>query len=225
MRDSTKKMIECEFFWNQQIVPLHREDTHEHYCRFAKELALLLSDREFCTVLEIGCGNGALFEPLGFSKTEYTGVDFSDTMISVFHMRHPQARLIVARGEEYCDKKKYDLIFCNAVAQYFTKSMFTRFLRNASAMLADDGWLIIASIPWRSAYLRYHTGELGGQTPPAWRAALRILRSLCSSTIGSWYSIREVNRLGRAHGFRTEVFGSVHYCYRFHVRMRRQRRR
>jgi SAM-dependent methyltransferase len=217
---SMTKKLQHQSFWNGQILPKHREDTQEHYCCFAKELTLLLSDRSFCTVLDIGCGNGALFEPLGFNKTEYTGVDFSETMICSFRKRYPQLRLIVARGEDYCEKRTYDLIFSNAVIQYFSRSMFARFLRNASAMLADDGRLIIASIPWRSAYLRYHTGELGGQTPPAWRAALRILISLRSDTMGRWYSVREVNTLGRAHGFRTEVFGSVHYCYRFHVRMR-----
>src|SRR5262245_38138004 len=109
-------------YWDKQSTPQHTANTHEYFCSYANELKLLLPKPPFCSVLEIGCVNGALFELLVFNNTDYTGVDFSRSMLSIFHERYPRHRLIVARGEEYCDQKKYDLIFSNALVQYFNKS-------------------------------------------------------------------------------------------------------
>src|SRR5918996_5008609 len=94
-------------FWARQVTPQHREDTAAHYVRYGRELRLLLPERPIRKVLDIGCGNGALFEPLGFDRTDYTGVDFSESMLAVFARRHPQVRLVVAGGDEYRDDCKY----------------------------------------------------------------------------------------------------------------------
>jgi SAM-dependent methyltransferase len=208
-------------FWAKQVTPQHREDTSDHYSRYAKELTLLFPARACRMVLDIGCGNGAMFEPLGFDKADYTGVDFSPSMIAVFAKRYPKLRLVVANGDEYRDARSYDLILCNSVVQYFDSAMLDRWLGNAVAMLAPDGCIVIGSVPWRSLRFRYYTGELTGELPPAWLAALRIAKSLLSDKIGHWYSVREVTALGEQHGLRSEVFGSVLYGYRFHIRMSR----
>jgi SAM-dependent methyltransferase len=206
-------------FWAEQVTPQHRQDTSDHYARYGQELRMLLPDRPIRKVLDIGCGNGALFKPLGFDRTNYTGVDFSESMIAAFRRRHPQVRLLVAEGDEYLDDCKYDLIFCNAVVQYFEGAMLDRLLGNASAMLAPDGCILIGSIPWQAARLPYYMGELSGDLPSPWPVGLRIVKSWYSDRIGHWYSVREVVALGRRHGLRSEIFGSVLYSYRFHALM------
>ena len=209
-------------FWGEQTSPQHKEATPDHYRRYAKELALVFPERPFRRVLDVGCGNGAMFELLGFDQAEYTGVDFSDSMINAFAQRCPRLRLVVANADEYHDHYKYDLIFCNAVVQYFDIRMLDQWLGNAAAMLAQDGAIVIGSIPWKTFRLRYHAGELTGKQPAQWRAALRVIKSLRSDRIGRWYSVREITDLGTRHGLRSEIFGSVLYSYRFHLRMSRR---
>lgn len=216
-----KSRAKWRSFWSTQLAPKHRKDTVDHYSEYAKELTLLFPDRALRRVLDIGCGNGAMFEPLGFDKADYTGVDFSPSMIAAFAERHPKLRLVVANGDQYRDHRKYDLILCNSVVQYFDSAMLAQWLGNAVTMLAPDGCIVIGSVPWQTLRFRYYAGELSGDLPPAWLAALRIAKSLYSDQIGHWYSVREVATLGEQHGLRSEVFGSVLYGYRFHLRLSR----
>jgi hypothetical protein len=99
--------------------------------------------------------------------------------------------------------------------------MFARMLTNAVAMLAPGGYLIVGSVLWRTLRLRYYTGELTGQRANLIRRAYRIGVGLVKDQMGSWYSFGEVARLGEQYGLRSELFGSVNYPYRFHVRMTR----
>jgi 2-polyprenyl-3-methyl-5-hydroxy-6-metoxy-1,4-benzoquinol methylase len=209
-------------YWADQLAPHHREDTPEHYRRYANELALILPERVPRMVLDVGCGNGALFELLGFNHAQYTGIDFSKSMLTAFAQRYPTLRLVAARADEYRDRREYDLIFCNAVVQYFDLPMFDQWLGNATAMLAPDGFIVIGSIPWKTLRLRYQTGELSGGQSTRWHTAPRVIKSWLSDKIGRWYSVREVTALGARHGLRSEIFGSVLYNYRFHVRMSRR---
>ncbi|WGF87855.1 class I SAM-dependent methyltransferase [Marinivivus vitaminiproducens] len=207
-------------YWEGKTCPMHREATSEHYGHYAEELKLLLPDIASRRVLDIGCGDGALFEPLGFQRAQYTGVDFAASMLDRFAERHPEARLIHANAEDYCDEHEYDLIFCNAVVQYFNIGMFNRWICNAATMLASDGCLVIASIPWRSLRSRYRSGELDGHVPAFGSTSLHAVVGLARDGIGRWYSAVEVVRCGLRHDLASQVYGSVNYPYRFHARLR-----
>lgn len=56
-------------------------------------------------ILDFGCGNGQLFE---FFKTQdfacdYTGIDFSDSLIDVARAQNPEAEFIVGDVNQACD--------------------------------------------------------------------------------------------------------------------------
>jgi 2-polyprenyl-3-methyl-5-hydroxy-6-metoxy-1,4-benzoquinol methylase len=209
-------------FWAKQTTPLSRDDIPDHDRLHARELALMFPERPLRMVLEVGCGNGALFEPLGFDQAEYTGLDYSEKMIAAFAQRYPQLRLFVADAHEYRDNRQYDLIFCNSVVQYFDMQMFDQWLQNAAAMLARDGVIVIGQIPWKTLRLRYCSGELTGRQPSRWRMAKGAMKSLLGfDAFGRWYSVGEIAALGARHGLRSEIFGSLFYSYRFHARMSR----
>jgi SAM-dependent methyltransferase len=209
-------------YWYQKTTSLPREDTGAFYQRQADELRLLFLSRPLRRVLELGCGNGVLYERLSFDELDYTGVDFSPSMLRIFADRHPRVRLVTCDAEDYRDEVRgYDLIFSNQLVQYFDRDMFARMLTNAVAMLAPGGYLIVGSVLWRTLRLRYYTGELTGQRANLIRRAYRIGVGLVKDQMGSWYSFGEVARLGEQYGLRSELFGSVNYPYRFHVRMTR----
>jgi cyclopropane fatty-acyl-phospholipid synthase-like methyltransferase len=214
---------EWKQYWGQQTLGLNREETESFYRRFAAELKLVIG-APGSRVLEIGCGDGALYAPLGFDETDYTGVDFSPTMLQRFADRHPRARVVLVDAEDYRnDDGPYDLIFSCAVIQYLDTDSFGRLLGNVEAMLAPDGAVVTASVPCRALRLRYLTGEMQGQRPTLAQSLPRVAGGLLRNRIGSWYSFAELAEIGEQHGFRSELFGSMHYAYRFHVRMTRHR--
>jgi SAM-dependent methyltransferase len=209
-------------YWAQQTLPLNREDTEDFYRRFAAELKLVVGVPG-PRVLEIGCGDGAMYAPLGFDKTDYTGVDFSPAMLQRFADRHPDARLVLVDAEDYRnDDGPYDLVFSCAVIQYLDTDAFGRLLGNVERMLAPGGAVVTAAVPCRALRLRYLTGEMVGRRTTLARSVPRVAAGLVRNGIGSWYSFAELAEIGAQHGFRSELFGSMHYAYRFHVRMTRR---
>ena len=210
-------------YWQRQVAPLHRKDADDFYARHAAELRALFDGVEPRSVLEIGCGTGALYTHLRFDTTAYHGVDFSDSMLGVFSSVHPDVSVSCADGSRYRDDRQYDLIFSNGVVQYFDRSMLARHFENVRAMMHPGSLLVCASIPWRLQRTNFLAGEL---TPPYKRNRVQVVRSRVAGAIGRkdplghWYDLSDIDELGRACGLAADFFGSVSYLYRFHAVLR-----
>lgn len=206
-------------YWQSENVPHHREESESFYRFHAAEFRSLFRDRPR-TVLEIGCGNGALYRHLGFEDVDYVGVDFSDGMLNEFRRSHPSLTLHRADGSSYRDDRKYDLIFSNGTVQYFDRRMLDNHLAAARAMMHEHSTLICGSVPWRRNRLAFYGGWL---TPPYRGSRLKALRSIAFRLIrgfdplGYWYDLDEMARFGERHGLEASFFGSACYLYRFHV--------
>ena len=70
----------------------------EHYLR--KRAAFVLGLRAGGTVLDVGCGTGALARRLTALGYQVTGVDPSEGMLGVLRSRSPQIRALIASGTE-----------------------------------------------------------------------------------------------------------------------------
>jgi len=138
-------------FWAKQTSPLHPSDTPEFRRMYASEMRILFDDASPKRVLEIGCGNGTLFEFLGFNCLQYKGVDFSPSLLEGFKSRYPGVNLELREGSSYVDKdNKYDLIFSNEVIHNFDMPMLDRHFACARAMMHEKSLFICASIPWKA---------------------------------------------------------------------------
>ncbi|MBV8335098.1 MAG: class I SAM-dependent methyltransferase [Alphaproteobacteria bacterium] len=208
-------------FWANQDDPRHPRDT-QFFVDHGRELSLVCGDPTGKTVLEFGCGTGALFEPMGLGRAKtYRGVDFSEKMLAVFRTAHPTVNLVCAEASSYLDRAKYDLIFSSAVAQYLSRDMFRRHVANARAMLAPGGRLVVGAVPWRGARAAFHLQAYG---LPEQRKLVRGLAVLALShagidRLGRWYSYRECSAEAGRHGLAPAFFGCLMIPYRFHVRM------
>ena len=107
-------------FWGKQTTPLHRFNTPFWYEKYAEEINLILKVSEYSggAVLETGCGNGALFPYLDINKKEYTGVDISESLLSIFRSKHPDANLICGDSSTYLSNERFSLIFTNDASLY-----------------------------------------------------------------------------------------------------------
>ena len=81
----------------------------EHYLR--KRAAFVLGLGSYRTVLDVGCGTGALARRLTGLGYEVTGVDPSDGMLGVMRSRAPEVRAVHGSGTELpFDPDSFDVV-------------------------------------------------------------------------------------------------------------------
>jgi SAM-dependent methyltransferase len=206
-------------FWENRTSPLSRCDTPEFRRLVAQELSLLLGGCEPLRVLEIGCGNGALFDYFGFPPEFYRGVDFSPSMLEVFRREHPEVDLVKTEGSSYVDANSYDLILAHDVISHFSPAMLARHCANARTMMHSESLLIWSCVPWRSLRASYDLGiwSNGGSASIARWGKNRVRRLLGREVIGNWYSTGEITRIAKHNSLRVRFHGSISHPYRFHA--------
>ncbi len=123
-------------------------------------------------ILDLGCGNGRLFEIFQDKKVDYVGVDNSEKLIEIAKKKHPKIKfqktdgLILPFPDNYFDK-----IFCIAVLHHIPSGKFRRqFLKEARRVLKSEGFLVITvwnlwqrKIAWK-LFLKYTFLKLVGRS-------------------------------------------------------------
>jgi cyclopropane fatty-acyl-phospholipid synthase-like methyltransferase len=218
MSNSNQKWQE---FWGNRADALHQSNNDAFISRYAAELLLLIGERPVSSVMEMGCGNGDLFVPLGFDKTVYAGTDFSSAMIEEFRRRFPSANVSVASIQDTVISQPVDLVFSSGVMQYLSPAEFLEHLRKVKPMLNAGGRIIHTSITWklaRDAMYRRELFELPSQLTLKNRlAALAIRLGLKADGMGHWYDMSQLRQMGRDAGLTCDVYGSLVYPYRCHA--------
>jgi SAM-dependent methyltransferase len=206
-------------FWAEKTSPMSRCNDRESLCTLARELMLLFGERKPVSVLEIGCGTGSLFDPLGFSPDFYRGIDFGPRMLEVFRRDHPELDLIETEASAYVDDRRYDLILAHDVIAHFSLSMLARQCRNARRMMHGDSLLIWASVPWRLLRNSYDCGQWSKSGEPSllrWGKS-KIKRIAGRDQVGRWYTVEEIAKIARSNSLRVRFHGSITHPYRFHA--------
>jgi lipopolysaccharide exporter len=210
-------------FWADKKSPLHGNDSREFYQNIALELKRLFPLELSSKVLEIGCGDGSLFGYLDLPSENYTGVDFSPTLLELFRSRHPELQLRCAEGSSFLESSdKYRLIFSHGVVQHFDREMLHHHFENARSMMSADSVLLCASVLDKSQRNRYeaglHTKGLAARTIRIAKSS--VIRMLGLDVMGYWYSREEFARIAMAHGFEASFADSQVFSYRFHATLR-----
>lgn len=98
-------------------------------------------------VLDVGCGNGKLVSGLG-KGVEYTGTDFSKTLLSEAQKLHPNYDFRYGNAVEsshWAGLDKYNAIFCVAVLHHLPyKGQHLFVLKEAKKHLKKDGFIFIS---------------------------------------------------------------------------------
>lgn len=213
-------------FWADKTDPLHTYSDKNYYKNYGKELSVLLAQEGNESILELGCGSGALYKPLGFDKAKsYVGVDLSQSMLDEFHASRPSLPLYLDSADTYKDNNKYNLIFTNGVIQYLSINMLRNQLSNALGMLTDNGIIVHSSVPWKPMKKQYITGNM---MPPYKGGSVKkhtlywaLHLGLKKDSMGRWYSVKDFEALAEEFGLNAKFYGSMFYPYRFHVTLKK----
>lgn len=205
--------------WKDEQSPLSREVDPNYRAQFTKEMLVLLGDVTNKKVLEFGCGDGLLFESYGFDKSDYLGVDFSDALLEKFKSNYPQVKLQKSPAENFKIDQKFDLIFSCGMIQFLSPNLFDKHIKNMKQMLGENGEIILASIPWKTAKLSYLRNDQGKGNRTL-KYVLAYLKRMFNDPMGYWYDMRMIKKLARKHSLDYTIYGSLHYPYRMHVVLR-----
>ncbi len=123
----------------------------EHFSRarekFWKEMNFLIEDyvNEGEKILDLGCGNGRLYEVLKEKGIDYIGVDFSERLIEIAKRKFPKAKFYVANILDLpFPSNFFDKIYSIAVLHHIPSLKFRlRVLREAKRVLKPKGLLIL----------------------------------------------------------------------------------
>ena len=208
-------------FWMDKTDPMSRTGDEAHYDFMASELMVLLGQRPFESVVEIGCGTGVYYKRLGFDKTSYTGVDFSRSMLGTFKQQYPDAPVFLCEnGASYEPAKPVDLIFSHEVIQLFALRDIDTHLGIAARALTPRGRILHAGIPWDVMRWPFYRGVFGKAKQPALLRSVAyylLVRLGLRISLGNWHSVETLRKVAARHGLSAHFFGSLSVPYRFHL--------
>ncbi|PWB38892.1 MAG: hypothetical protein C3F02_01345 [Parcubacteria group bacterium] len=112
-------------------------------------------------ILDLGCGSGRLLHTLESSgkKFDYTGVDFSEGLVSQARVQFPQRNFIVDDITHVdLPAESYDLICMVASFHHLkTKEEREKLLRDVFRWLRHDGYFFMTNWNlWQAKYLKYY---------------------------------------------------------------------
>lgn len=137
----------------QEILNQTRENYNQIAQEFSEKRKFLWKDLapllQYITkgdkVLDLGCGNGRLFQALENKAVDYLGVDNSEELISIAQTKYPEAKFQTASGLNLpFGENSFDKIVCIAVLHHIpSNDLRLKFLREAKRVLKPDGLLVL----------------------------------------------------------------------------------
>jgi hypothetical protein len=100
--------------------------------------------------------------------------------------------------------------------------MLRRHFRNARTMMGPDSLFICASVLCRELRTAYTSGDFSLAPLSRVRALGAQIKRRFRDDNGYWYRYREIRNLGTECDLSAQIWGAMHYPYRFHAVMRRR---
>jgi len=175
------------------------------------ELSFLFKDIKVKEkILDLGCGNGRLYKLL--EKTNYTGIDISERLISIAKKKYPRVNFKVANALNLSFKKElFDKVYSIAVLHHIpSKKLRIQFLKEIKKVLKKDGSLILTV--WKKTYnlllLRYTFLKIIGKSQLDFKDTLEPWADK-TERYYHWFSQKELADLIKETGFKIKDIGVI----------------
>lgn len=154
-----------------------REKPWPEFSEFLKNLNLKKNAKKIA-LLDVGCGNGRLYEFLKHEAVDYIGIDNNHAFLKIAKQKYPKTKFKYADATRLpFPKNSFDTIWCVAVLHHLpTKTLRLKACKEISRVLRPKGKLMItvwnlwqkkyrkfinkkthnALIPWNNKLNRYY---------------------------------------------------------------------
>ncbi len=223
-------------YWAGRTNAQPRYSDEEFFRKIAEEMLCLFPVGG--TILDVGCGDGKILRYLAPRFDEVTGIDVSESMLTVArtHARESGVSYIQFEQGDACrfpsSVRNVDLIVSNGMIQYLDPAEVGAHLRECRRVLKPGGTIGIFSIPCANFRRLFRLGGTRGTPLSLARVLWRYLRNTSKAiwaqlgngvpidTMGFWYTYDAIADLASSEGFECETVGAWHYEYRFHAILR-----
>lgn len=120
----------------------HYEDNFSFVHRYGREVLELLDAEPGATVLDLGCGNGALTQALQDLGYQAIGLDDSADMIAGAREAHPDLVFVQANAIDFSLDTPADAIFSNAVLHWIDEANQPSLIRSVARALKPGGQFV-----------------------------------------------------------------------------------
>lgn len=120
----------------------HYEDNFSFVHRYGQEVLELLDAEPGATVLDLGCGNGALTQVLHDLGYQAIGLDDSADMIAGAREGHPDLTFMQANAIDFSLETPVDAIFSNAVLHWIDEANQPSLMRSVARALKPGGQFV-----------------------------------------------------------------------------------
>lgn len=107
--------------------------------QYGQDVAALIEAGPESTVLDLGCGNGALSKLLCDRGYRVTGMDASPELLEIARANHPELEFIQADAANFSLAKPVDVVFSNAVLHWIDRDRQRDMLKCVHDALAEYG--------------------------------------------------------------------------------------
>ena len=109
---------------------------------YGEDVMSLLTAKPGASVVDLGCGNGALTRKLAGKGYQVTGVDASPEMIALAREAHPELTFRCEDALSFMLEKPADAIFSNAVFHWIDADKQDALIANVARNLVPGGELV-----------------------------------------------------------------------------------
>lgn len=109
---------------------------------YGQDVINLIDQEKGASVLDLGCGNGALTGRLSELGFKASGMDASPELLAVAKEQYPELRFFQGDASEFELSEKVDIVFSNAVLHWIAKEKQPDVLRCVYQALKDQGQFV-----------------------------------------------------------------------------------
>jgi SAM-dependent methyltransferase len=203
-----------------------------NYLLEKKELAMFIDPAKKYRCLELGCGNGELHTEMKKHYSQYTGVDFSASILRKFSEIHPGTHLICSDVLTFETDQQFDLIHSNHLVQFLSTTQIELLQKKLLALCAPGGIIIHRGFLDKRLCSLYFKGYL---YPGIHRSKLRrtlyplayqvlVFFNRCTGTnnhLGYWHTRDEILDIHERLGVEPEIYNSPLHPNRFNIFIQR----
>lgn len=110
--------------------------------QYGNDVVELIDMTDVSSILDLGCGNGALSKRFADQGLSVTGIDTSENMLAIARSTYPNITFIQDDATSFCLEHPVDVVFSNAVFHWIEKDRQHLMMQHVHQALNKNGQFV-----------------------------------------------------------------------------------